>query len=617
MPVQILQFRPRFGGSRDWSQRELAEFYRVENALLQAGLTLESDRGVSDEGDPWYVFCRRDSADVFIHFARIDGEYVIDGAPYAQVARHVDFSALVKDLISSELLAMARPRRKDSNIFVHPAALLIALVGAAFFHSGKADAAESADHRTASRRQAGGITLYTASGDKTVLGLDAAQTATVLSGVMIGISQQLVLPTPPASSAAAPAMVPVPDVAFAPQAGSAGSTAASARALAPPSTSDTPLIMTGIITWSQSGVASVGNSMGAAQAVAALQIVLPEATTYLAAMRPEPVVVAQPDAKPFLLSASVPVVLPVDEAGAAVQAASAEEHAPLALTGTIPALIAELIGRGQHVAPTGPDTPPPPAVVSTETTPAQPAPSTSEVVSAAPQTETPAAPGSSQPAQPDVSTAGPPPGATPAPTSPAAPDSVPSSSPSPEAAHPAAPADTPVSVTSPQAPAGPPPAPNVAPPPSTSTVVASTPPATPVTPAPVSPVTPAAVSPSTPAAVSPATPALATDPTHGTTVVVVTPATASPPPPPVVVVETAAHHDAYINAVVAGFMAEAQHWQVIVDGRNLVVYDTLIFGHQVTETKLDSITFTFSDGSSVSLVGTAQEIVDTYHVRIG
>ena len=51
----------------------------------------------------------------------------------------------------------------------------------------------------------------------------------------------------------------------------------------------------------------------------------------------------------------------------------------------------------------------------------------------------------------------------------------------------------------------------------------------------------------------------------------------------------------------------------IVSGRDLVIYDTQIFGRLPANTVLDSLTFTFSDGSSVSLVGTSQEIVNLYH----
>ena len=35
----------------DWSQRELAEFYRVEDALTKSGVGISTDRGLTDEGD--------------------------------------------------------------------------------------------------------------------------------------------------------------------------------------------------------------------------------------------------------------------------------------------------------------------------------------------------------------------------------------------------------------------------------------------------------------------------------------------------------------------------------------------------------------------------------------
>ncbi len=66
-------FGRRRATPRDWSTPEIAEFYRVEAALLQAGLRVTSDRGLTDEGDPWFIFCRAEDDEVIIHLARIDG----------------------------------------------------------------------------------------------------------------------------------------------------------------------------------------------------------------------------------------------------------------------------------------------------------------------------------------------------------------------------------------------------------------------------------------------------------------------------------------------------------------------------------------------------------------
>ena len=132
--------RPR---SRDWTSQELAEFYRVESALIQGGMKISTDRGVSDEGDPWFVFCREEGGDPVVHFARIDGQYIIASPAYNGVARGLDFRSMVQDLISRHKLAPVN-KEKKSNIFMHPAALLVILVGTAFFKTpGEARADEA------------------------------------------------------------------------------------------------------------------------------------------------------------------------------------------------------------------------------------------------------------------------------------------------------------------------------------------------------------------------------------------------------------------------------------------------------------------------------------------
>jgi hypothetical protein len=205
--VQILRFRPAAPRVCDWTQSELAEFYRVERALIQAGLSLESERGLSDEGDPWFAFCRCDSGEVFVHFARLSGEYIIDGTGLQGVARGYDFKALVQRLISGEAFQLAKLRPANSNVFLHPAALLIALVGAAFFHSGDAKAAENAAHRPEGLRS-GGLTILVRERTADALAapaLDAAQAAVVIAGVLIGMDETQTLPGLPAPAAPAPA----------------------------------------------------------------------------------------------------------------------------------------------------------------------------------------------------------------------------------------------------------------------------------------------------------------------------------------------------------------------------------------------------------------------------
>ena len=40
----------------DWNNQEVADFYRAVDILKKAGLDTEVDLGLTDEGDPWFVF---------------------------------------------------------------------------------------------------------------------------------------------------------------------------------------------------------------------------------------------------------------------------------------------------------------------------------------------------------------------------------------------------------------------------------------------------------------------------------------------------------------------------------------------------------------------------------
>ena len=128
-------FRPRQSVERDWTQCELAEFYRVEAALIRAGLLVDVDRGISDEGDPWFVFCRRDNGEVIAHFARIGDQYAIASSAFPGLARGKDFAQLVGELTRSYPTALPRATRQSQNVFLHPAAMLVALVATAFIVS--------------------------------------------------------------------------------------------------------------------------------------------------------------------------------------------------------------------------------------------------------------------------------------------------------------------------------------------------------------------------------------------------------------------------------------------------------------------------------------------------
>ena len=129
----VLSFLRRASDTNDWTQQELAEFYRVETALLQGRLSVTTDRGISDEGDPWFVFCRADNEEVIAHFARVDREYVIVSSLHSGVARGRDFQLLIRQMIETHPLMLPIRRTQGQKIFLHPAALLTAMLASAYF----------------------------------------------------------------------------------------------------------------------------------------------------------------------------------------------------------------------------------------------------------------------------------------------------------------------------------------------------------------------------------------------------------------------------------------------------------------------------------------------------
>ena len=159
MSATVLSFfRPAPSTNGDWSQQELAEFYRVEAASLQAGLRLAIERGLSDEGDPWLVFCREDG-EVFLHFARTDGSYVIVSDMLGEPLVGPNFRELLAELVARNPSVLPINRqtlggsggRSGAQILMHPAALLAAIVATTclFSSMGEAVAGELQDGRHA------------------------------------------------------------------------------------------------------------------------------------------------------------------------------------------------------------------------------------------------------------------------------------------------------------------------------------------------------------------------------------------------------------------------------------------------------------------------------------
>jgi hypothetical protein len=150
--ASVLPFLRLRKPKEDWTQRELAEFYRVEGALVQAGMAVWTDRGVSDEGEPWFVFGREDNDEIIAHFARIDGRYLIVSSVFPDVVSGTNFTSLITDLLNAHpyVVARAAEKRRLGNVLLHPSALLTILLATAF-----AKTAEVQDHQQSAANQEG------------------------------------------------------------------------------------------------------------------------------------------------------------------------------------------------------------------------------------------------------------------------------------------------------------------------------------------------------------------------------------------------------------------------------------------------------------------------------
>jgi hypothetical protein len=128
-------FRPDF--QRDWNNQELADLFRVRELLVKANIAVGSDRGVTDEGDPWFVFCDG-FGEVVIHLCRIDGVYILDNPNITRPLRGTDFASLITDFTNLSIVTNTDcDVNKDhrviqftptSKVRLHPSAMLAALI---------------------------------------------------------------------------------------------------------------------------------------------------------------------------------------------------------------------------------------------------------------------------------------------------------------------------------------------------------------------------------------------------------------------------------------------------------------------------------------------------------
>ena len=120
---------------RDWTNQEMADLARVQYLLSRAGVPLETDRGITDEGDPWFVFCDL-SGEVFVHICRMGMTYLLDGPSLEEPLRGPSFDSLVKSFIDRATAKVAAlnvvPLNKGTKVFLHPSVMLTALIWSLF-----------------------------------------------------------------------------------------------------------------------------------------------------------------------------------------------------------------------------------------------------------------------------------------------------------------------------------------------------------------------------------------------------------------------------------------------------------------------------------------------------
>ena len=72
-------------GSTDWSLLELSILEQARKTLEYQVGHVEIECGITDEGDPWLVFCDADTSNVLCHFARLGSDKYVACVPLGNV----------------------------------------------------------------------------------------------------------------------------------------------------------------------------------------------------------------------------------------------------------------------------------------------------------------------------------------------------------------------------------------------------------------------------------------------------------------------------------------------------------------------------------------------------
>jgi len=113
---------------QNWTNQEIAEFYRVKKFFSLYKIFIVTDTGLSDEGDPWFVYCNH-QGEVFAHFCKIDGKYLLDSPRLAHVIIALSLRELVDKFCAEELDKNKKLDELKNNVVVlHPAIQFTSLI---------------------------------------------------------------------------------------------------------------------------------------------------------------------------------------------------------------------------------------------------------------------------------------------------------------------------------------------------------------------------------------------------------------------------------------------------------------------------------------------------------
>lgn len=203
--MQILQFTKKkarlTGGEearlRDWTQGEMADFYRAQRLLSQQGIGIGLDSGLSDAGDPWMVFFDLGTQDVFMHVARIDGRCLLACDALGLFITDASIAQLISSLEAEVCKIMAVRQSQKSNVVFHPAAKIILSIAAVFLlfkleNGGTAHAksldGEAPNNETLHRNHESGVSVRTQTAFSRLFdAVDSPAAVAALAGALISV----------------------------------------------------------------------------------------------------------------------------------------------------------------------------------------------------------------------------------------------------------------------------------------------------------------------------------------------------------------------------------------------------------------------------------------------